>query len=314
MTALGKASVQLLGIRSEKAVFSRPGFAPEAWERFAPVAQSLVEGYHATLEDRSFSKLVPRLEAVAPELRGFAYEGAGMAFGALDIVAPWKNRLEEFVAGPGAEHIYPIYVGVGLALARLKRNPERYLERLDPLLAWVIVDGYGFHAGFFATKRYVERRAVPTRLSPYAQRVFDQGLGRAIWFARGAVVPEIISMIGGFAPERQPDLWSGIGLASAYGGGTDREGLLTIRDAAGPHGAQLARGAATAAGGRELAGNQAAHTDLACEVHCGLSAREASAVLDNARLNLPTNRGEPPYEIWRQRAAAQFAGASKIED
>ena len=123
MTTFGKLRKSLFGIPSEKEVFSRPGFAPEAWQRFQPVAHSLVEGYNATLEDNRFEVLVPRLNKLSPELHGFAYEGAGMGLAALDIVAPWKNRLNAFVAGPAAAHIYPIYVGVGLALARLKRQP-----------------------------------------------------------------------------------------------------------------------------------------------------------------------------------------------
>src|SRR5947209_10369762 len=114
MTALGRLRRTFFGIPSEKSVFSRPGFAEEAWLRFQPVAHSLVEGYHATLEDSRLEALVPRLEAVEAELHGFAYEGAGMGLAALDIMAPWKNRLRELVEGPGAPHIYPIYVGVGL--------------------------------------------------------------------------------------------------------------------------------------------------------------------------------------------------------
>src|SRR5689334_8214464 len=94
MTALGRIRRTLFGIPSEKSVFSRPGFAKEAWERFQPVAHSLVEGYHATLEDSRFEALVPRLDAIEPELRGFAYEGAGMGLAALDCIAPWKNRLQ----------------------------------------------------------------------------------------------------------------------------------------------------------------------------------------------------------------------------
>jgi hypothetical protein len=307
MSAAGTVRTLLIGIRSEESVFRRPGFAPEAWPRFRPVAHSLVAGYHATLEDSSLPVLVPRLDAVAPELRGFAYEGAGMALAALDVVAPWKRRLQEFVDGPGAPHLYPIYVGVGLALARLKRRPERHLAGLDPVLGWVIVDGYGFHAGFFQTRRYLQGRAAPPRLSPYAMRVFDQGLGRALWFSGGAVVDRIAATVDGFPPVRQAELWSGIGLASAYGGGTDRAGLHALRAAAGPYRAQLARGAATAAGGRAHAGNPAEHTELACEVFCGLPARDAAAVMDRARENLPGDGAEPAYEVWRQRAHALFS-------
>lgn len=307
MTALGKLRRTFFGIPSEKSVFSRPGFAKEAWERFQPVAHSLVEGYHATLEDSRFEALVPRLDAVEPALRGFAYEGAGMGLAALDCIAPWKNRLQAFVDGPGAPHIYPVYVGVGLALARLGRRPERYLARLDPLLGWVIVDGYGFHEGFFSLRRFIEERAIPTRLSSYARRVFDQGLGRAIWFSSGAVVERVAATIAPFQLARQADLWSGVGLACAYAGGADRASLETLRTIAGPYRSQLARGAAIAAKGHQQASNQTPHTDLACEIFCGLSSSKAALITDVTRENLPTNGVEPAYEIWRQRTQAQFA-------
>lgn len=309
MTALGKIRRLAVGIPSEKAVFSRPGFAPEAWERFQPVAHSLVAGYHATLEDSRLPTLMPRLNAVPPEFRGFAYEGAGMALAALDIVAPWKNRLREFVAGAGGPYIYPVYVGAGLALARLKRRPERYLGRLDPVLGWVIVDGYGFHEGFFAMRRYVDEHSVPARLSGYARGVFDQGLGRAIWFSRGAVVDRVIATVEGFHPTRHAELWSGVGLACAYGGGVDRVSLEAVRAAAGPYRAQLARGAATAAMGRERAGNQAAHTDTACEVFCGVSSTDAARIAIGAMEDLPADGAEPAYEVWRQRTQAQLTAA-----
>lgn len=311
MTPSGKLARTLFGAPSPRAVFATSGFAPEAWERFEPVVRSLVDGYHAALENSALPALVPRLDAVAAELRGFAYEGAGMGLAALDAAAPWRRRLREFVDGPGAAHRYPVYVGVGLTMARLRRRPERHLARLDPLLGWVIVDGYGFHDGFFARGRSLERQAVPTHLSPYGRRLYDQGLGRAIWFSDGAVLDRVTSRIDGFAPDRQPDLWSGVGLASAYGGGANRAVLHDLRAVAGRFGPELARGAATAAWGREQAGNPAEHTELACEVFCGLSGRDAAGVMDRAREDLPIGAVEPAYEIWRQRAHAQFSASPR---
>lgn len=307
MTMLGKLRTSLFGIPSEKAVFSRPGFAKEAWERFQPVAHALVEGYHATLEDSRFEALVPRLEAVEAELRGFAYEGAGMGLAALDFVAPWKKRLRAFVDGPGAPHIYPVYVGVGLALARLRMRPERFLKHLDPVLCWVVADGYGFHEGFFSWRRTVQQRRSPARLSPYARRVFDQGLGRSIWFSSGAVVERVAATIAPFPIARQIELWSGIGLACAYAGGADRAALEALRKVAGPYRAQLARGAAVAAKGRLQANNLVPHTELACEVFCGTSSERAAHITDIARENLPTYGVEPAYELWRRRTQEQFA-------
>jgi enediyne biosynthesis protein E3 len=306
VSALGKIRKLLFGIPSEKAVFSRPGFVGEAWLRFQPVAHSLVEGYHATLEDSRPEVLVPRLDAVETELQGFAYEGAGMGVAALDIMAPWKNRLQEFVDGPGAAHIYPIYVGVGLALARLHRDPERFMTRLDPLLCWVVVDGYGFHEGFFAWRRTVEKQVRPGHFSNYACRLFDQGLGRAIWFASGALVDRVTSIIAAFPAERHADLWSGVGLACAYAGGASRAEVESLLTVASPYRLQLARGAAVAAWGRRQAGNQAAHTELACQIFCNLSAGQAAHIVDETSQELPPD-GTEAHEIWRQRVETRFA-------
>lgn len=308
MSTIGRVRRALFGIPSAKAVFSRRGFAPQAWERFAPVARSLMEGYHATLEDPRMPSLHKRLDTVEPELRGFAYEGAGMGLAALDVVAPWKNRLVAFVEGPGVGHRYPIYVGVGLAYARLRRTPEANLAGLDPLLGWVTADGYGFHEAFFKRRRYVDQHAVPTRLSHYGRRLFDQGVGRALWFSGGGLVDRVARQIGGFPPHRHADLWSGVGLASAYGGGADAEQLRSVIAEARRYRPQLARGAATAAWGRQQAGHRAAHTDLACEIYCGRSSREAAAALDEAARDLPVISVEPVHEIWRRRTEETLAG------
>jgi len=310
MTTLGKLRRTLFGIspKTERAVFSQSGFAPEAWARFNPVVRALMDGYHATLEDLRFDMLVRRLDAIEPALHGFAYEGAAMGLAALDIVAPWKDRLNAFVNGPARAHIYPIYVGAGLALARLRRPPEPFLKRLDPVLSWVIVDGYGFHEGFFFRKRYVEQHTVPTHLSPYARRLFDQGLGRSIWFSSGARIDLVREVVGGFQQPRQVDVWSGVGLACAYGGGAERAALEALCDAVGPYRVQLARGAAVAAWGRKQAGNLVPHTDLACRVFGGVSAEEAADTADVASHNITVTSDQPAHEVWRQRTLAKFAG------
>jgi hypothetical protein len=307
MTMLGTFRRTLFGMPSEKAVFSRQGFVKEAWLRFQPVAHAVVEGYHATLEDSRQATLLPRLEAVEPGLRGFAYEGAGMGLAALDIMTPWKNRVQEFVEGPAAHHLYPVYVGVGLALAHLHRLPESFFPRLDPLLCWVAVDGYGFHEGFFAWKRTVEHKAVPAHFSGYALRLFDQGLGRGLWFASGALVDRVVALISSFPPERQRDLWSGVGLASSFAGGAERQDLELLKEAASPFQLQLARGAAVAAKGHQDAGHWSAHTELACEVYCGLSSTQAVGILAEARSNLPMHDSVPAYEIWRERTQERLA-------
>jgi enediyne biosynthesis protein E3 len=300
MTTLGSIRRRLFGISAPRKVFSQPGFAPEGWARFAPVIESLAQGYNMSLEDSSLAMLVPRLEAVEPTLHGFAYEGAGMGLGALDLITPWKQRLGAFVAGPGGRHIATVYVGLGLALARLRRRPERYLDRLDPLLGWAIVDGYGFHEGFFARRRSIVKQMRPAHLSSHGRRMFDQGLGRAIWFSSGAVVARAAETIASFEPDRRADLWTGAGMACGYAGGTDRAGLDQLCDAAGAYRHRLSWAAATAAWTRDLAGNQAPHTDLACEVLCEISSTAAARILEQARHDLAGTSPSTSYQTWRR--------------
>lgn len=304
---------RLLGIPPEEATFARRGFhsgAPEVRQRLEEIGRTFLCGYHEALSGIDSQGLAGRLNLVVPEMRGFAFEGAAMGLSLLDHLTPWKrDRLQTFLHGSGRHHPYMIHVGVGWAIARLpwlRRRAQSALVRLDPLLRWLAVDGYGFHEGYFHWRRYLKARAVPEHLSPYARRVFDQGLGRSLWFVEGADVDRISDRIGGFTRSRQSALWSGVGLAAAYAGGLDKAGLKELKEAAGAYLACLAQGAAFAAKTRERASNAAEHTDTACRLICGISAREAARITDRALENLPDDKGLPSYEAWRRRIQSEF--------
>jgi hypothetical protein len=268
---------------------------------------TVIQSYQATLKDSRLEVLVPRLSAIEAEVRGFAYEGAGMALMQLDCMLPWKKRLQAFLAGPASPYVYPAYVGAGLALARLGKQPEPFLIRLDPVLRWYLIDGYGWRYGIFSRQSSIEEKAVPNHLSTYARRVFDQGLGRSLWFSTGADVDHIASTIDSFPEARQADLWSGVGFACAYAGGADRTDVEMLPRVASSYRSQLALGAALGAKGRQRGGNLAPHTDLACEVLCGLSGNMAACKTDIALQDLPTIEQEQAFEVWRKRIEAEFA-------
>lgn len=314
-SSLGRLRMSILGISLEEATFARRGFhdgKQSARQCLEQIGRAFIQGYHCALNDSAVEVLVPQLNAIENKLRGFAFEGAAMGLMLLDCLLPWRRRLHSFLEGPGSAHIYMMHVGAGWALARLRRRIERPLARLDPVLGWLAVDGYGFHEGYFSWPRYIGRKAMPSCLSGYARRVFDQGLGRSLWFVDGADVDRISATIATFSSSRHADLWSGIGLACAYAGGVDRRDVADLRAAAGPHWPQLAQGAAFAAKAREQAGNPAAHTDLACEVLCDLPSYMAAHITDIALKNLPLDSVEPGYEIWRRRIRARFA-AQEVE-
>lgn len=313
MAALGaRLRVRIFGISPEEATFARRGFRGGdvgVRQRLEQIGYSFIRGYNAALEESRPQELEQRLNAVELEFRGFAFEGAAMALALQDTLMPWKRRFAAFVSGPGSAHVYMAHVGAGWVLARLRRRLKRPPKRLDPLLGWLALDGYGFHEGYFHWPRYVQNRASPNRLSGYARRVFDQGLGRSLWFVEGADVARIPATIASFPEPRRADLWSGVGLACAYAGGADKAAIEALRESAGAYLPQAAQGAAFAAGARKRAGNPAAHTDLACRVLCGLSADDAARITDVTLENLPPDGDLPAYEVWRRRIQAHFASS-----
>ena len=113
-----------------------------------------------------------------------------------------------------------MHVGAGWAMARLRRRLDRVLTRFDPLMRWLVLDGYGFHEGYFRWPRSVERQWVPAGLSGYAAAGLRPGTGPEPLVRRGGR-----RRLGsrrrspGSPATRQADLWSGVGLACAYAGG-----------------------------------------------------------------------------------------------
>ena len=284
------------------------------WHTFEPVARTLVDSFYTTIDHSRFSELVPRLDSVESELRGIAYEGAGMGLMLLDSLLPTQNRLHAFVTGPGVRYRCLVYIGAGLVLPRVPRSAHRFVERQDPLRRWFVMDGYGFYRGFFSWRETVNEHRVPARLHGYARRAFDQGLGRSFWFSTGANVERIIDTISGFPAGRQGDLWSGIGLACAYAAGVmDRTAIQRLLDAAGGHRPDLAVGTAIASVFREESGDPAPHTDLACDVIWHRDSGEVASLAGKALQGHTTGGDIEPYEACRQRLhGAWLANASTI--
>jgi hypothetical protein len=308
---MGRLARAVFGISDLEVSFDRRGFrgADEPPRtHLERVGRAFVAGYMGALDDDRLGPLAARLQAVEPALRGFAYEGAGMALTLLDAFQPWRQpRLAAYLEGPAAPHTYLAHVGVGWAWAKLPGRLERRLARLDPIFRWLALDGYGFHQGFFHWPRAVAAQQVPARVRGYGRRAFDQGLGRSLWFVEGARVERIAATLGRFPPSRQSDLWSGAGLACAYAGGVPEEAVERLCETSRPHLAEFAQGVAFAAKAREAAGNPTPWTELACRAVWGLSAAEASRLADAAGEGLPQPEApEPSYEIWRRRLQERF--------
>jgi hypothetical protein len=274
------------------------------------VGEAFLTGYNTALEREDQQSLAERLNSLSVEFRGFAFEGAAMAITLLDSLMPWRrSRVLEFLRGAGWRHRYMLHVGMGWAVARLPKW-MRVRTGNDDLLRWLVLDGYGFHEGYFNTQQFCGSEApkIP-RLSGYAARAFDQGLGRSLWFIHAADIERIHGSIKRFHSSRRPDLWSGVGLACTYAGGCDEAMIRQLKTLAWDFAPELAQGAAFAAKTRLEAGLLVPHTDLSCSILCNSSAERAAQETDVALQSLPSRpESEPRYEIWRRNIQSVFEG------
>jgi enediyne biosynthesis protein E3 len=211
-------------------------------ERLETVGSSFLTGFAAAAEATHPPEAAAALEATSAMYRGFAYEGAAMAFAIRDAL-PGRRRhhIARFLTDHD-DHVYMAYVGVGWAMARLPRPLWSRLYAPDPLLRWLVLDGYGFHQAYFRTAHYVHQchreRDFPwpgDRSRGYAGRAIDQGIGRASWFVAGTDPERLVRFLDAFAVDRRADLYAGAGLAAGYAGGATAEELRWLFDAAGPY-------------------------------------------------------------------------------
>ncbi|GGS57598.1 MULTISPECIES: DUF1702 family protein [Actinokineospora] len=297
-----------------------PGAASPAAEHLEAIPQSVVCGFEWGIAARDLWEVRRRLELVVPEQRGFAYEGAAMAFAVRDAMAGGSGKLtRELLLGPGAPHVFLTYIGIGFAMARLPRPlwrsivPDLGGSPYYPTMTWLAVDGYGFDLAYFHTRRYVDEQRVPAPYPwegapEYFPRAVDQGIGRALWFIHGADPEAVVAAVGRFPAERRPDLWAGVGLAATFAGGCPADGLARVREAAGEHRDQLGVGVVFAVKARTFAGHVPDHSALGAQMLAGLSVADAVAISDSTEAS-SDDAGEdsvPLYEKWRSRIRAHF--------
>ena len=273
--------------------------------RLQQVVYLVTNACQRTLVTPRLDQLQGHLDTYDAEVRGFAYEGAGVGLAAKDVVFGFRARTNAFVNGPAAPYKYAIYLGAGMGLARLHASTRRFLRRLDdPFYEWVVWDGYGFHESLFRYTRHVQEQRLPTGVAGFSRAAFDHGLGRALWFTTGADVARVKQTIDSFAAERRGDLWAGIGLASSYTGGVDLSQIQALTNLAGDHLPRLAEGAVVAAKNRADVGNHSNASDATVDLICGRPRTEVAKYAWDALDGVDPAGPVPAYFAWRARLAA----------
>lgn len=304
---LRRHALGLSEARGKRPLETIQGMTAERRATLERVVDAFVSGYGAALEHDDPIALAARLRGTPPGWMGFAFEGAGMALWLRDSLSLLsRGRWRRFQSEGAPEQSYLLHVGAGWALARLRQNWQLRTARMDPLLRWLVLDGYGFHQGYFHPGRFHHRREV-TRLPVREHAVFDQGLGRSLWFVHGANVERIPDAIRAFPAERREDLWSGVGLACAYAGGVGLDEVAYLLAASGRAVCHFAQGVAFAVAARTRGADWAEHTEWICRRVWGRSSADVADLVEGARTLAEERPAGEGYELWRAGLRAEFA-------
>nr|WP_042181995.1 DUF1702 family protein [Kibdelosporangium sp. MJ126-NF4]CTQ88613.1 UnbL [Kibdelosporangium sp. MJ126-NF4] len=327
-TTLGSVRRLLMTPSFTEVTHEKRGFPPgpaEVAEHLEAIPQAVLCGFEWGIDTRSPWELERRLSLIRPEQLGFAYEGATMACTILDAMRGGRgHKTRDLLDGPGRPHIFLAYIGIGFAMARLPRPLWRRVvpdlvnsSPYHPTMSWLAVDGYGFDRAYFDTRKWVDRQFVPAPYPwqgkpGYFRRAVDQGIGRALWFIHGGRPEDVADAVGRFAPTRHADLWSGVGLAATFAGGTTRDGLGQLRRLAGEYHADVALGMVFAVRARTFAGFVPQHTEWAATVLGDVNVDTAVEVSDRTTVSGAADEREntatePTYELWRQKIRAHFS-------
>ncbi|MEU0570931.1 DUF1702 family protein [Nonomuraea sp. NPDC005983] len=237
--------------------------------------KNYVFGFNAVL-----SRDVPRIDDISLEQRGFAYEGAAAACAALDLLTLGRGRrLRALLDGPALHFQQAAHLGAGRGHALLRVRPLRGVKGGHPLLRWLAMDGFGFQLGLTQTDRLVGERSLPDLPTRAHCALFDQGLGRLLWYHDCASPDDLAITLAGYPASRRGDLWIGLGFAATYVGGAGPDGLWRLAEHAGADGFRphLAQGCAFAAASMTLGERLPDHVELAVPILAGTAAEDAGA-------------------------------------
>jgi len=290
-------------ISPDEALFRRRGFpinaATACLER---AGGAFVAGHNMAASATGLDEILHALAKRPQAERGFFAEGAAMGAAIRTVTPPWRDWLSPLLAHLREHYVHLSHVGVGWAMARLSFARRALARRLDPMLAPLAIDGLGFHDGYFRSQAVAGGWR---RLRGARGRIYDQGVGRSLWFSCGAAPPGIAELVAGLDPARHDDLWAGVGLAAVYAGGAGPADLDRLATAAGPSLPWLRQGAAFAIGAYARAGTVPPEAVDAARRLTGAEPEALVALVDRALMEASRSEAAQParYQGWRRSVA-----------
>lgn len=197
-------------------------------ENIETVVSTFQKGRALSEQELGLDELVSELNKFEPRYRSVAFEGASMGVALANSLETWKVYSEKT-----AKHATQVHIGLGWAIAEGQLNLASTLSDITPQMQVKVLDGIGYWNGLFQRRATIRTQQIPENITPEYQAGFDQGVGRAIWYATKGDVAKVVNIMNHFADDRRPNLWQGIGVASTYVGGCSDELIAELKTVAG---------------------------------------------------------------------------------
>jgi hypothetical protein len=176
--------------------------------------RSFIDGYHSALSAEK-SAIPALFDGVNPNAVGFMLEGAGMALTLMDEMnSSGEKYLPTLFAGRPESELKLCAIGVGWASARMSKPVVWKPETISDQWTSAIVNGYGFHIGFFDPENFASATSI--EIDEAHREDYNIGLGRALWFIHEGEVEPIAEFLLQLEPSQQSYLWTGIGIACVF--------------------------------------------------------------------------------------------------
>ena len=231
------------------------------------------------------------------EFRSIAYEATSMCIALEDLKNGNElNRWHDFL-NENSAHATQIHVGLGWALAQNEISPIEFLQQLEPVFGYRVLDGYGYYEGFFRRRKSILNQQQPQWNDSTATGAYDQGLGRSLWYIHNGEIDAAKHALEKFPVERHKDLWRGLGIAIAYVGGCNEKMLREVFIQSGSYKTQLVGGAMMALVSRDYANYISDDTALVCKIWQNKTPEEIIMLNESLRSGLDL-KAKDVYKKW----------------
>lgn len=249
-------------------------------DKMALIQSIFIDSKEKGLSITNFDELNEVLLTTNPEFLSLAYEAAAMGIAINSLknthsLVNWSN----FYQKHGLNHAAQVHIGLGWALSELDLDISSYLNKLEPLLKYRVIDGYAYYDGKFKRRQAVRMQQIPENLDDLSKRAYNQGLGRCFWYNAQGDVEKLVRMINIFSEERHYDMWRGVGVAVNYVGGIENSTLKNLIKVANKHLTAFKCGIAIATQTREKASAIVNDTERICNLVLNLTAKSVAEKL-----------------------------------